>query len=40
MMLIFRKKLIIVFKNLVMILLISGVVVTRQIFFSVKENVM
>ena len=35
-MLIFRRKMRIVFKNLVMILMISGVVVTKQIFSSVK----
>ena len=39
MMLIFRKKLITVFKNLVMILRISGVAISRQIFSSIKENV-
>ena len=39
MMLIFRRKLRTVFKNIVMILMISGVVVTRQIFSLVKENV-
>ena len=36
---IFRIKLILVFKNLVMILMISGVEITKQIFSSVKENV-
>ena len=38
MMLIFRRKLGTVFKNIVMILMISGVAVTRQIFSSVKEK--
>ena len=37
-MLIFRRKLRTVFKNLVMIIMISGVAVTKQIFFSVKEK--
>ena len=39
MMLIFRRKMRTIFKNIVMILMISGVVVTRQIFSLVKENV-
>ena len=38
MMLIFIRKLRTVFKNLVMILMINGVVVTIQIFSSVKET--
>ena len=37
-MLIFRRKLRIVFKNIIMILMISGVAVTKQIFSSVKEK--
>ena len=37
-MLIFRRKLITVFKNIVMIIMISGVAVTKQIFSSVKEK--
>ena len=38
MMLIFKRKLRNVFKNLVMILMISGVEVKKQIFSSVKEK--
>ena len=38
MMLIFRRKLRTVFKNLVIIFMISGVAVTRQRFSSVKEK--
>ena len=34
-----RRKLRTVFKNIVMILMISGVAVTRQRFSPVKENV-
>ena len=37
-MLIVRRKLRNVFKNLVMILMISGVAVTKKIFSSVKEK--
>ena len=38
MIIIFRRKLRTIFKNLVMILMISGVVVTIQIFSSIKET--
>ena len=38
MMLIFRRKLRTVFKNIVMILMISGVAVTRKRFSSIKER--
>ena len=38
MMLIFRRKLRTIFKNLVMILMISSVEFTKQIFSSVKEK--
>ena len=38
MMLILRRKMRIVFKNIVMILMISGVAVTKQIFSLVKEK--
>ena len=38
MMFIFRMKMRTVFNNFVMILMISGVAVTRQIFSSIKEK--
>ena len=38
MMIVFRRKLRTIFKNLVIILMISGVAVTKQIFSSIKKK--